>query len=321
MNIPFVSQRVQKYWAEYEWSNIWAMFRNSRIPPKVCSNACRGKLVIITGATSGIGYAAARLFASRGADILAINRSREKSETLCAELEKEFGAHCEFLLADLALLDDMHRTAQYLRDMNRPIDILIHNAGIYLDRRTLTSDGIETTFAVNYLSNFVMNYTLAERLRNEGQARIIMVGSEAYRFAAWGLHLEDINFDRRRYGGLKAYGAAKLAQILSMHQFHRLFEHSGVTINTMHPGMVATNTGRDNRPFYRWYKKNVIDKMSQTPDISAAALYYLGVSPEIDGVSDTFFNLTTPEETTPPACDRQAAEELWNISIELGRLA
>lgn len=321
MNIPFVNARIQKYWAEYEWSTIWAMIRNSRMPPRTCSDSCRGKLVVITGATSGIGYAAARLFASGGADILAINRSREKSEKLCAELEREFGAHCEYMLADLSLLQDMHRAAANLRDMPRPIDMLIHNAGIYLDRRTITPDGIETTFAVNYLSNFVMNYLLAERLKNEGRARIIMVGSEAYRFAAWGLHFEDINFDKRRYGGLKAYGAAKLAQILSMHQFHRLFERSSITINTMHPGMVATNTGRDNRPFYRWYKKNFIDKMSQTPDISAAALYYLGVSQDISGISDTFFNLTTPEETTPPARDLQAAEALWNISIKLGRLA
>ncbi|MCX8013180.1 MAG: SDR family NAD(P)-dependent oxidoreductase, partial [Rectinema sp.] len=195
MNIPFVSEQVRRYWSEYKWSNVWAMFRNSRIPPKDCKESCKGTLAVITGATSGIGYAASRLFASRGADILTINRSVEKSESLKAELEKEFGILCEYLIADLSLLNNMRRVARTLNDMDRPIDVLIHNAGIYLDRRILTVDGMETTFAVNYLSSFVMNYLLADRLKQEGKARIILVGSEAYRFAVWGLRLDDAQFE------------------------------------------------------------------------------------------------------------------------------
>ena len=95
---------------------------------------------------------------------------------------------------------------------------------------------------------------------------------------------------------------------------------SGVTVNAIHPGMVRTNTGRENRYLYRWYKQHVIDRFSQPADISAEALYYLGVSPALAQVTDRFFHLTRKEELAPPALDREAAKELWQIGLKLGRL-
>jgi len=293
------------------------MIKNNSIPPKECSESYRGKLVVITGATSGIGYHTARRYAAAGAHILAINRNAEKSQTLCEEIQREFNVQCNAIVADLSVLADIHRAAQELRSLSQPIDVLIHNAGLYLKKRTLTVDGLETSFVVHYLSTFIINYTLADKLRQEGRARIIFVSSEGYRFAAWGLNLANLQFERGGYSGLKAYGSAKVAQILSMHRFAQLFEGSGVTINAMHPGMVATNTGNENHALYRWYKKNVIDRYSQSPKVSAEALYYLGVSPELAGVTDTFFNLTTREELAPQARDLEMADMLWPISLKL----
>ncbi|MGC9358423.1 MAG: SDR family NAD(P)-dependent oxidoreductase [Anaerolineae bacterium] len=311
---------VLKYWGQYEWSNVWAMLKNSMAEPDTCEEDFRGKLVVITGATSGIGYYTARKYASRGAKLLTINRNEQKSQALCAEIRRDFGTTCDYLLADLSRLADVHRAGHTLADLETPIDVLIHNAGVYLSQRLLTMDGIEMTFAVNYLAPFVINTLVKEKLKAQHRTRIILVSSEGYRFAVWGLRLHDLNWDRRRYTGIRAYGASKTAQLLTMMVFHDNLQGSGVTINAMHPGMVRTNTGRDNGPFYRWYKRTIIDRLSKSPEVSAEAIYYLGVSTALGGVSGKFFNLTKEEELAPPARDREIAEALWEISLEVGGL-
>jgi retinol dehydrogenase-13 len=159
-----------------------------------------------------------------------------------------------------------------------------------------------------------------DKLKAQENARIIMVNSEGHRFAAWGLRLDDLNWERRHYSGLKSYGSAKLAQLLSMIILDEHFQKTGVTINGMHPGAVKTDTGRENGLVYRWFKRNLIDKTLKSPELSAEALYYLGVSKEIEGVSGKFFNLTTIEEPAPPALDKEVAKELWEKSLEIGGL-
>ncbi len=309
-----------QYFREYRWSNIFAMIKNNRLSPKICTDEFKNKLVVITGATSGIGYFTARKYASMGANILAVNRNQQKSEALCNEIENEFGVKCNYLIADLSVLSDIKRVADELANLESSIDLLIHNAGVYLTRRELTVDGLEKVFVVHYLSAFIINYRLIEKLKSQQRARIIMVGSEGHRFAAWGLRLDDLNWDRRRYSGLKSYGSAKTSQLLSMIIFDQIFRGSGVTINTMHPGAVKTETGQENGAFYRWFKKNFFDKSLKSPEISAEALYYLGVSQELKGVSGKFFNLTTLEEPAPPALDKDVAGELWDISLKLSGL-
>jgi len=142
-----------------------------------------------------------------------------------------------------------------------------------------------------------------------------MVGSEGHRFAAWGLRLDDLNWEKRTYSGLQSYGSAKLAQLLSMICFNELFKNSAVTINTIHPGAVKTATGQENGQLYRWFKRNWFDRLLKSPEVSAEALYYLGVSKDLDGVSGKFFNLTTLEEPAPPARDRGLACDLWEQTL------
>jgi NAD(P)-dependent dehydrogenase (short-subunit alcohol dehydrogenase family) len=296
------------------------MIRNNRLDPKICTENFTNKLVVITGATSGIGYLTARKYAAQGANLLCVNRNVQKSEALCREIESEFGVKCTFKIADLSNLKEIFQVAEELAAMNTPIDVLIHNAGIYLTKRELTPDGLEKVLVVHYLASFIINYLLLDKLKSQGKARIILVGSEGHRFAAWGLKLEDLNWEKRRYSGLKSYGSAKLAQLLSMIVFNDQFQNTGVTINTMHPGAVKTETGQENGPVYRWFKRKFLDKTLKSPEISAEALYYLGVSKEMETVSGKFFNLTAEEEPAPPALDREVAYELWEKSLELGRL-
>jgi retinol dehydrogenase 13 len=310
----------RKYVNKYRWSNIFAMIKNGRSAPAICNDDFRDRLVVITGATSGIGYHTARKYASHGANLLCINRNPQKSESLKQEIEAEFGVICDYRIADLSLLNDIFRVSRELAELTQPIDVLIHNAGIYLTKRAVTPDGMEMVFVVHYLSSFIMNYTLMPKLKAQKTARIIMVGSEAHRFAAWGLRTDDLMWEKRRYSGLQSYGSAKMAQLLSMIVFNDFFRKTGVTINTMHPGAVKTDTGQENGPVYKWFKRNFLDRSLKSPDISAEALYYLGVAKELEAVSGRFFSLTTEEEPAPPALDREVASELWDITIKLASL-
>ena len=311
---------LPNYFNEYRWSNIAAMIKNNRRDPKGCSDEFRDRLVVISGATSGIGYLTARKFAARGARLLCINRNEQKSEALKREIEQEFGVSCETILADLSVLEDVRRTAETLRQVDSPIDVLIHNAGVYLTRRELTAEGLDKVFVVHHLSPFIINVLVSEKLRSQKSARIILVNSEGHRFAAWGLQMDDLNWEKRRYSGLKSYGSAKLAQLLCMLVFEEYFRQTGVTMNAMHPGAVRSETGRENGAVYRWVKKNVYDRMLRPTEIASESIYYLAVSKEMEGISGKFFNLTTEEEPAPPALDRNAAGEIWKRSLEMAGL-
>ncbi len=294
--------------------------RNSKLPPKICPEDFKGGFVIITGATNGIGYVTAREYAAHGATLLLINRNEEKSIEVCEEIKREFNVECSYKIADFAKLADVKRVGQELLSLERNIDVIIHNAGVFSTTKIFTEDDIQLVFQVNYLSSFILNYMLKEKLKNQTRARIILVNSEGHRFAMGGIHLNDLRWKKHRYSGNASYGEAKTAQLLTMMKFAEYFKDSGVTINAMHPGNVKSNMGQNNGKFYKWYKRKFIDPKAQSPDISAKALYYLGVSKEMEGISGKFFHLTTEEEPAPPALDREVAEELWPISIKMGGL-
>ena len=311
---------MNKYLKEYKWSNIFAMIRNLKLDPKICTDDFRHRLVIITGATSGIGYATARKYASHGADILCINRNEKNSKELCKSLASEFSTKCSYLIADFSKLSDVHAVGKQLTLLDRNINVVIHNAGVYITNKTLTEDNIETVFQTNYLSAFILNYYLREKLKKQNSGRFLFVNSEAHRFAVSGIHLDDLSWDKHHYSGLKSYSAAKMAQLLSMIIFNDYFQGTSVTVNAMHPGNVRTNSGQNNGERYKLLKRVFVDRTARSADISAEALYYLGVSAELEAISGKFFNLTTLEEPAPPALDKEAAEKLWMISLKLGVL-
>lgn len=311
---------MNKYFKEYKWSNILTMLHNQKLDPEICREPFNNRLVVITGATSGIGYDAAKKYASLGADILSVNRNEEKSKKLCEELTNKYGTDCTYMIADFSSLDQIHNVARKLASLERNIDVLIHNAGVYVTKKTLTEDNLDMVFQTNYLSTFIINYYIKDKFIKQNSGRIIFVNSEGHRFAAWGLHLDDVNWEKHSYSGLKSYGAAKLAQLLSMIKFNEYFLETKVTINAMHPGNVKTNSGKNNSEFYKFYKKMIIDRNAISIENASEALYYLGVSNKVENTSGRFFNLTTQEIPAPPALDRAEAEKLWALSIELGGL-
>ncbi|MBK6966414.1 MAG: SDR family NAD(P)-dependent oxidoreductase, partial [Bacteroidales bacterium] len=171
-----MNKKFFQYFKQYQWSNVFAMIRNNRSDPKICTKDFKNKLVVITGATSGIGYYTVRKYAAQGANILCINRNIQKSEALCKEIENEFKVHCDYKIADLSSLNDIKRVARELALMNTSIDVLIHNAGVYLTKKEITVDGLEKVFVVHYLSTFIINFLLQDKLKSQEKARIIMVG-------------------------------------------------------------------------------------------------------------------------------------------------
>ncbi|HMN15261.1 MAG TPA: SDR family NAD(P)-dependent oxidoreductase, partial [Bellilinea sp.] len=225
---------MNRYFREYQWSNVFEMVRNLKLDPKICTDDFHQRLVVITGATSGIGLATAKKFASHGVDLLLINRNETKSKEICEALRSEFNTQCTDFIADFSRLSDIHSSARYLSSLDRDIDVIIHNAGLYNTKKTLTQDKLEAVFQTNYLSTFILNYSLREKLKNQNFGRILFVNSEAYRFSVWGLNFDDLSWQKRRYSGLTSYGAAKMAQLLSMIKFNEFFSGSGVTVNAMH---------------------------------------------------------------------------------------
>ncbi|XHH10291.1 MAG: SDR family NAD(P)-dependent oxidoreductase [Candidatus Bathyarchaeia archaeon] len=307
-----------KYLKEYKLANIREMHRNNKAVPKICKDDFKNKSVVITGATSGIGYYTAREYASHGANIICINRNKEKSRKLSEEITNDFKVKCEYKIADFTHISEIKQVGKQLLESNLNIDVLIHNAGIHSTKKVLTKDNNEMVFQVIYLGSFILNYMLKNKLKNQKKARIIFVNSEGYRFAIFGLNLEDLNWKKHRYSSLSSYGSAKTAQLLSMIIFNQYFQDSGVTINACHPGQVKTNIGENNGRLYRFYKHHFVNRSSKSPQISADALYYLGVSKDVDKVSGKFFNLTTEEQLAPHALDKEIAESLWRESCRLG---
>jgi NAD(P)-dependent dehydrogenase (short-subunit alcohol dehydrogenase family) len=311
---------MDKYLKQYQWSDFREFLRNERLDPEICTDDFLGHLVVITGATSGIGLETAKKYASHGADILTINRNESKSIQLCNLIKEQFGVECTYFIADFTRLAEVHAIAKELSALDRNIDVLIHNAGVYNTRRQLTVDKLEMMFQTIYLSTFIINYQLMAKFIKQQKGRILYVNSEGHRFAITGLRLDDLDWQKRQYSGSKSYGSAKTAQLLSMLKFRDILSDSGVTINAMHPGNVKTNMGSNNQGLYKFTKRYLVDATAKSPEISAEALYFLGVDKKVENITGKFFNLTTQEVPAPPALDEEEAEKLWDLSLKLGGL-
>jgi retinol dehydrogenase-13 len=292
---------------------------NARMVQKTTDAQMDGRVCIITGATSGVGYQAAKRLAQGGARLVLICRNREKAARVREEINAEYGTEIECVQADFSKLSEVREAAGWILANYPHIDVLINNSGLHNTKRTLTTDGVETVFCVNHLASFLLTRLLLNRLLESAPARIIQVNSQGHRFG--GLDLDDLNWERRKYKGLQAYGASKVAQLLTVWELSDRLKGSGVTINAMHPGEVRTNIGMNNGTLYRWYQRYLLWWILKDPVISGNAIYYLAAAPEMLEVSGVFFNQTIVEKPTPQALDRTLGKKIWSISEELTALS
>jgi retinol dehydrogenase 13 len=288
---------------------------NSRAIQETTTASLAGKVCVVSGCTSGVGLAAVKRLARGGAQIAMVCRNREKAEGIRQELVAQYGVTVEIVTADFSDLDQVRKASETLLESFPRIDVLIHSVGVHCTTRTTTLAGLETVFCVNHLGPFLMTYRLLERLKQSAPARIIYVNSEGHRFG--GLDLNDLNWEKRFYIGLRSYGASKTAQLLTMWEFADRLRGSGVTINAMHPGDVRTNIGNNNGPLYRWFLHHVTWHLLKDPVISGEALYYLAAAPELAEVSGRFFHLTIDEKPAAHALDRALGRRVWDVSLRL----
>ena len=289
--------------------------QNRNATQKTTDASMAGKICVVSGSTSGVGLEAVRRLARGGAQIVMVCRNPGKAEAVREEIGALYHTGVDIIQADFRRLDDVRAAAETLCRNYPRIDVLINSAGLHSTTRTLTPDGFETVFCVNHLAPFLLTYLLLDRMKDSAPARIIQVNSEGHRFG--GLDLDDLNWERRPYIGLRGYGASKVAQLLTTWEFADRLQGSGVTINAMHPGDVKTNIGNNNGPLYRWFLHHVTWHMLKDPAISGAALYYLAAAPELAQVSGRFFHLTIDEVPAAHALDRALGKKVWQRSLEL----
>jgi NAD(P)-dependent dehydrogenase (short-subunit alcohol dehydrogenase family) len=277
----------------------------------------RGRVCVVTGASSGIGFETARGLAAAGARVLMICRDRERGEAAMLRIRAEHeGADLELFLADLSSMDDLWRVAAELQGRHPRIHVLVNNAGALFGRRILSADGIEMNFALNHLSYFILTNLLMETLVASSPARVVNVASNAHR--AGRIDWDDIQMERG-YGGFQAYRNSKLMNLLFTFELARRLAKRGVTANCLHPGVVWTGIARQGRLHERliW---GVIRPFMIDAEKGAVGALRLASATELEKVSGNYFDQVTEAVPTSAAQDLDAAARLWAISRKITRL-
>jgi NAD(P)-dependent dehydrogenase (short-subunit alcohol dehydrogenase family) len=274
----------------------------------------RGKTVVVTGATSGIGEVAAMQLAGMGARIVAVARNKARGEATLARLnEKAPGLAHKIHYADLSLLAEMQRVATEIAASEPRIDVLINNAGALFSQREVTNDGFERTFALDHLSYFVVTAGLRERLLATSGARIVNTSSDAHRGARF--DIDDLQ-SAKHYSGVQAYARAKLANILFTRELARRLKGTGVTANSLHPGVVATRFGHESGGIVGALLR-IVQRFAISPEKGAETIVYLASSPKVAGLSGEYFYKCKPKAPTRAAQDDPLAAALWEKSVAL----
>ena len=271
----------------------------------------RGKVCMVTGAASGIGAATAQMVAQRGATVVLVGLNATKGVTTVDQIKRQTGnSAVEFMRVDLSAQKEVRQLAQQFTSRYRRLDVLVNNAGALFGKRQESVDGIEMTFALNYLGYFLLTNLLLDALKASAPARIVNTSSRSHARAR-------INFDdlesRKNYRGLPAYAHSKLAIVLFTYELARRLEGTGVTANALHPGIVATNFAMQGggsmglivrlfRPFF------------VGPEQGAQTGVYLATSPEVEGVTGKYFVNRKAVPSSPASYDTTIASRLWEVS-------
>ena len=273
-----------------------------------------GKTCLVTGANSGIGLEIARGLAARGARVLMVARDADRGEAARVEVAESTGNDSvELLLCDLSSQRQVRELAAEVLDRCGELHVLVNNAGLTLDERTLTEDEIETTFAVNHLAPFLLTELLRERLVASAPARVVTVASDAHRGSK-------IDFDdpsgERKFSAWGAYGQSKLANILFTTELAQRLEGTGVTATCLHPGVVRTGFGRQGPAFIRFFLK-IGGLFLLTPERGADTAVWLASSSDVDGASGGYYEKRRIATSSRAARDSESARRLWRLSERL----
>jgi NAD(P)-dependent dehydrogenase (short-subunit alcohol dehydrogenase family) len=289
----------------------------------------QGKVVVLTGATSGIGQVAAEKLAGMGARIVQVARDRERGqESLNRIRQRSPDVAHNVYYADLSRLSEMKRVASEISQAEPRIDVLINNAGAMFGSRQLTEDGLELTFALNHMAYFVLTHGLRDRLLASAPARVVNTSSDAHQVAP--LDFNDLQsaeayrgnvLEWLRFGGpgFKVYGRSKLCNILFTRELAWRLIGTGVTANSLHPGFVATRFG-DHTGGLVSFGIGIAKRFALSPEQGAETLVYLASSSEVANETGKYFHRCRPATPSREAQDDAKARRLWEETEKLAHL-
>jgi NAD(P)-dependent dehydrogenase (short-subunit alcohol dehydrogenase family) len=272
-----------------------------------------GRVCAVTGASSGLGRQTALALARMGATVALLCRSPERGEQARAQIAAATGsADLHVVACDHANLDSVRAAAGELLARFDALHVLVHNAGLMLMQRRITVDGLEETFQVNHLGAFALTALLRERMQASAPARVITVSSVAHRMAR--LDFDDLQSERL-YDGFSVYCRSKLANVLFTYELARRLEGSGVTANTLHPGLVRTRFGHDNgRAMRAFMTLSQLPPFAMSPRRGARTQVWLASSPAVEGESGRYFVRCRARRSSRTSYDPHAQRRLWEAS-------
>ncbi len=276
------------------------------------SNNLQGKVAMVTGANAGMGKVIARELAKMGATLVMVSRDRDRGEAARVDVRAQSGNDAvELLLADLSSQQSIRQLVQEFTAEHTQLHVLVNNVGVTLPRRSVTVDGLETTFATNHLAPFLLTNLLLPLLRASAPARIVNVSSAAH--SQGKINFDDLQSEQR-YREIRAYNQSKLANVLFTYELSRRLEGTRVTANTLEPGFVKTNMAVP-FPF------SIFSSMRVSAEEGAQTAIYLASSPDVEGVSGKFFNhKRAATKSSKLSYDESIAQRLWQVSTQLTQL-
>lgn len=274
------------------------------------------KICLITGATSGIGKAAALKLADTGASLILLSRNEKKGEKICNQIKEKNNTQVKFYKADISSMKQVRNVSEKIKSDFNHIDVLINNAGARFDNYFKNDEGIELTFATNHLGHFLLTLSLIEMLKKSSQGRVINISSAAH--ANGTEELYDIvapeHYDRRL-----AYGRSKLANLYFTYELASRLQSSKITVNAVDPGGVATNFSRNNGliPWMKHYLSYILNLKLISPQKASETVVYLASSDEVSRISGKYFFEKKEINSSSASYSKETAMKLWQLSLKL----
>ncbi|WP_054957538.1 SDR family oxidoreductase [Paenibacillus dakarensis] len=268
-----------------------------------------GKIVIVTGANSGMGLASSIELARLGANVIMVCRNQARGEAALEQARKESGnPDIELMTCDLGSLAGIRSFGAAFKEKYDRLDVLLNNAGVITLKRETTSDGFEAMMGVNHLGHFLLTHELLELLLRSRQGRIVNVSSGAHKVGR--IHFED-PWLTKRFNVAKGYAQSKLANVLFTKELARRLKNSSVTVNSLHPGAVSTSLGVDRKSGFGKMAYKLLNPFFQTPLEGAGTAIYLAASADAESMTGQYFIKCKPAKVSAQANDPQLAERLW----------
>jgi len=280
------------------------------------SSSLTGRVCMVTGATSGIGRAVSSQLASMGATVVMVSNHAAAGESVAKEVVEESGnSSVEFLPVELSSLDSVRKLASTFRAKHDKLHIMINNAAVVKAARSITLDGLEEVFQVNYLSHFLLTLLLLDILKRSAPSRILSVVSSIHTH----IDIDDLQ-EEKHYDAVRSYGKSKTALILFTYELSRRLKGTGVNVNCVHPGAVRTHLG-DHGGGLAGLGIMLIRPFVMSPEKAARALVYDATSVELEQTTGKYFFKDKIKESSGQSRNEELARRLWDASTRLSGLS